>query len=194
MPRSANTREDLLRATRELLESTPFASVTVGTVAKRARVSRQAVYLHFRSKTELLLALVDWIDATGRLPVVFRSIAAIADPVERLLALVEGASIYQADIADVALALRAARDTDEAARAAWDDRAARRLASMRGAIQAVADVGRLAPGWTVRSATDVIYAVAGITVYQDLVRERGWSVRRYAGFVQQTIRRLVIAE
>jgi len=193
MPRSATTREDLLRSARELLESAPFASVTLGNVARRARVSRQAVYLHFRSKTDLLLALVDWLDATGPLPGLFQSLGAIADPVERLLALAEGASLYQADIADVALALRAARDVDEAARAAWDDRMTRRLASMKGAIQAVAGAGRLAPGWTVRAATDAVFALSSVTIYEDLVRARGWSARRYATFVRDSIQRLVIA-
>ena len=67
---TVSTRERILTATRRLLEG---GRVNVGLedVAKRAGVSRQAVYLIFGSRAQLLLALVDAMD---------RRAAARADP------------------------------------------------------------------------------------------------------------------
>ena len=116
------------------------------------------------------------------------------DPVDRLLAVARAGASYTGDIANMALALRAARDLDPAARAAWDDRAKSRLAAMRQGVQAVADAGRLAPGMTVKSATDIVYTLMGFTIYEDLVRERGWSQRRYEEFAVRAIRQAIVAD
>jgi AcrR family transcriptional regulator len=167
-----------------------------GTVASSFRTipkSRMAVYLHFPSKAALLLALVEWMDSSGTLPALLQRLATIADPVERLLAMVDGAAVYQAAIGDVAVALRAARDIDDAARVAWNDRMAGRLAAIRHTVNAVAGAGRLAEGWSVRSATDAVFALSGVGLYEDLVRDRGWSVRRYATFLRDTVERLIVA-
>lgn len=192
-PRSATTREDLLRATLTLLEAGSFGDLTLGRVASKVGVSRQAVYLHFSSKTDLLLALVEWIDERGRLPRLIERASSIKHPVERLLALVRAGATYMADIGDVGLALRAARLTDGAARAAWNDRGRARLQAMRGAVQSVADAGLLAEGLSVRAATDIVYTLMGFTVFEDLVRERGWSQRRYEDFVVRAVRATLVA-
>src|ERR671911_544403 len=55
--RSRGTRAALLDATRALLEDEGSAALTMGAVAERAGVSRRAVYLHFASREQLLLAL-----------------------------------------------------------------------------------------------------------------------------------------
>lgn len=192
-PRSPTTRDDLLRATLELLTSGSYGDLTLGRVASRAGVSRQALYLHFPSKTHLLLALVAWMDENGRLPQLLASAFAHADPVDRLLALVAAGATYTADIADAALALRAAAATDPAARAAWNDRAAGRRDAMRHVVKDVADAGRLAEGFTVRTATDVLFTLLGFTVYEDLVRGSGWTQKRYENFVVLASRQIVIA-
>ena len=178
-PRSANTRTDILRAARELIESEPFAEVSLTRVAAAAGVSRQAIYLHFRSKTQLLLALVSWIDENGRLPELLAEARQGSHPVDIFTRGVRAAATYNLEIADVGLALRAARHSDPAAAAAWDDRIAGRLAGIRRAVQPVETAGRLRPQWTTQTAADAIFALTSLTVYEDLVRERGWPPERY---------------
>jgi AcrR family transcriptional regulator len=57
--RVRRTRRLLQQALLELLADEPLAKVTVSQIAARADVSRQAFYLHFRSKEELLLSHLD---------------------------------------------------------------------------------------------------------------------------------------
>ena len=148
-------------------------------VAAAAGVSRQAIYLHFGSRTQLLVALVAWIDDQGRLPGLMAEARRGTDPVDIADRSLRAAATHNLDIADVGLALRAARHSDPAAAAAWEDRMAGRLAGIRGAVQLVEAAGRLSPQWTTQTATDAIFALISLTVYEDLVRERGWPPDRY---------------
>ena len=61
---AADTRTTILDAARALFEAEPYTSVGMEAVAKRAGVSRQAIYLHFASKADLLTAL-GFSTATG---------------------------------------------------------------------------------------------------------------------------------
>ena len=56
------TRTRILNACRALLESDAGAVTRMSDVAKAAGVSRQAVYLHFKTRAELLIALTRHID------------------------------------------------------------------------------------------------------------------------------------
>ena len=73
-----------------MLATLPYTEVSVGRVAAEAGVSRQAVYLHFGSKANLLLALVAWMDEAGRLPSLIAKALSESDPVERLLESMRG--------------------------------------------------------------------------------------------------------
>jgi AcrR family transcriptional regulator len=57
--RARRTRRLLQQALLELLGDEPLAKLTISQIAARADVSRQAFYLHFSSKEELLLSHVD---------------------------------------------------------------------------------------------------------------------------------------
>ena len=51
--------ETLLRAAQELLVSQGFQQTTVDQIAARAKMTKGGVYFHFKSKTEILLKLLD---------------------------------------------------------------------------------------------------------------------------------------
>src|SRR6266851_1550633 len=57
--RVRRTRRLLQQALLQLLGGEPLSKITVSQIAARADVSRQAFYLHFSSKEELLLSHVD---------------------------------------------------------------------------------------------------------------------------------------
>jgi len=59
--RARRTRRLLQQALLELLADEPLSKLTVSQIAARADVSRQAFYLHFRSKEELLLSHIDHV-------------------------------------------------------------------------------------------------------------------------------------
>ena len=57
-----DTRTRILEATVRLLEEHRGQSVRMGDIAAAAGISRQAVYLHFASRAELLVATTHHID------------------------------------------------------------------------------------------------------------------------------------
>src|SRR5690242_17691270 len=65
---SIKTRERILQTTWRLVEERRGQGVRLEDIAKAAHVSRQAVYLHFNSRTELFIETVRYIDEVLRLP------------------------------------------------------------------------------------------------------------------------------
>ena len=66
------TRIQILEAARAMFEELGYYGAGLGAVAKKAGVSRQAIYLHFPSKAELLTALHLHIFATDVVPALER--------------------------------------------------------------------------------------------------------------------------
>ena len=56
------TRTRILQASVRLLEAQRGQSVRMGDIAREAGISRQAVYLHFASRAELLEATTQYLD------------------------------------------------------------------------------------------------------------------------------------
>jgi AcrR family transcriptional regulator len=57
-----STRERILEETLRLISKRGSADVSMGAIAAAAQLSRQAVYLHFRDRSDLLMALVRFVD------------------------------------------------------------------------------------------------------------------------------------
>ncbi len=58
----SDTRTRILEATVRMLEEQGGRGVRMGDIARESGVSRQAVYLHFASRTELLNAATRFVD------------------------------------------------------------------------------------------------------------------------------------
>ena len=102
------------------------------------------------------------------------------DPVVALERMVETASTYAPKIHRLALAFDAARRSDPAVRAAWDDRMTERRKGFRAIVRALAGAGRLADRWTVRTATDFLWTLLSVQTFDNLTTECGWTPRRVA--------------
>jgi AcrR family transcriptional regulator len=80
-------REQIVRAAYEVAARKGLDGLTVRLVATRARLSTGLVLFHFKSKDQLVVALLDWLLATTTVLHIGPEIRAIAAPLERLLAL-----------------------------------------------------------------------------------------------------------
>src|SRR6266516_3456095 len=56
---AGDTRQRIVEAARQLLQSEGYAGMTIEAIAQRAEVSAQSVYAIFKSKTGILTALLD---------------------------------------------------------------------------------------------------------------------------------------
>jgi len=170
------------------MEERSGQGVRMRDVAEAAGVSRQAVYDHFGSRADLMVATVRHGDEVLGLDGRLRRYRAATGGAERLGAFVEFWGNYVPEIHGIARALLAARETDEAVAAAWDDRMGVVYEACRDIVERLHRDGTLAPGWSLEEAADVLWTMLSIRSWESLVLERGWPVSRYVGRMQELTR------
>ena len=168
--------------------------VRMSDVAGAAGVSRQAVYDHFGSRADLMVATVRHGDEVLGLDGRLRRYRAATGGIERLGAIIEFWGNYVPEIHGIARALLAARETDEAVAAAWDDRMGVVYEACRDIVERLHRDGVLAPGWSLEEATDVLWTMLSIRSWESLVLERGWPVSRYVERMQELTRRAFVRD
>ena len=136
------------------MEERSGRGVRMRDVAGAAGVSRQAVYDHFGSRADLMVATVRHGDEVLGLDGRLRRYRAANGGAERLGAFVEFWGNYVPEIHGIARALLAARETDEAVAAAWDDRMGVVYEACRDIVDGF--IGRGAGPVVFRQAADVL--------------------------------------
>ena len=122
-----------------------------------------------------------------------RHYRAATSGVERLEAFVEfWEELYIPQIYGIARALLAARETDEAVAAAWDDRMATVREGCGNIIDALHRDGMLAPEWPRYEAVDLLWTMLSIRNWEQLTIERGWSTSQYVGRTQELSKRTFV--
>ncbi len=188
------TRTRILVATIEMLEAHGGRGVRMGDIAKAAGISRQAVYLHFASRTELLVAATRYLDEILDVDRRLAASRAATSGVERLALYIECWGNYIPEIYGVAKALLLVQDTDEGAAAAWQNRMLAMRDGCRAAIDALQSDGMLAPGWTPKRATDVLWTMLLIPNWENLTGECGWSTQQYVRWMKTVAERTFVNE
>lgn len=191
---NSETRTRILRATVQMLEKHGGKGVRMGDIARESGISRQAVYLHFASRTDLLVAATRYLDEELDVDSRLAPSRAATSGVERLALYIDCWGSYIPDIYGVAKALLLAQDTDEAAAAAWKDRMAAMRDGCRAAIDALHRDKRLAPGWTPEQATDALWSMLLVPNWEALTIECGWSTKQYVRWIQTMAERTFVAE
>jgi AcrR family transcriptional regulator len=182
----ASTPTRIIAAARSLLEAPAGTSLRMSDIAKAAGLSRQAVYLHFKSRAEVLIAVTDAIDRDHGLEARLSESRAAATGAERLDAWISFWGGYLPDVRAAADALLRIKDNDPEAAAAWDDRMAAMRSGCAAAIGLLAQDGRLAPPWSPETATDLLWTMLSFQTWDTLTRTRGWTPEDY-------VRQLTIA-
>ena len=192
--RRQQTRVRILESARRLLVERGYHGVGLEEVARDAGVSRQAVYLHFKSKADLLVATAQHVDEVVGVPEILRPVREAKTPLEALDKGVEAYAAIEPHIYDIASVIYAARRSDEAAEAAWQNRMNFRWENIRQGMERLQREGLLAEGWTVDEAADFAWAVLSVHTYEYLVVERGWPIDQFVRRLQTALRSILIAE
>jgi len=164
------------------------AHVTMAQIARAARVSRQAVYLHFADRATLMVAVARYVDEKLGLPDEIRRMAEAPTAVSMLDMMVSLQARLNPAIWAVARALEAIRRTDAAAERAWQDRLNNRLDGCRAIVARLQSDGSLRPGLTAPVAADLLWTLTSLRMWEDLVLERGWSADQYTQQVGRLLR------
>lgn len=191
--KNIETRTRILQATVTMLEEHGGRGVRMGDIAKASGISRQAVYLHFASRTELLVAATRYLDEMLDVDSRLAPSRAATSGVDRLTLYIECWGNYIPDIYGVAKALLLAQDTDEAAASAWQDRMAAMRDGCRAAIEALHSEGALAPEWTAKRATDALWTMLLVPNWENLTIECGWSTKQYVRWLTVLAKRTFVA-
>src|SRR5919112_5620453 len=190
--KESETRTRILEATWRLMVQRSGQGVRMRDVAEVAGVSRQAVYDHFGSRAELMVATARYGDEVRGLDERLRRYRATTAGVERLETFVEFWGNYIPEIYGIARALLAARETDEAVAAAWDDRMGVVREACKDIVGRLERDGVLAPGWSSDEAGEMLWSLLSIGNWEDLTLERGWPVDRYVDRMKEVARRAFV--
>ncbi len=192
--KNIETRTRILDATVQMLEKHGGRGVRMGDIAKAAGISRQAVYLHFASRTELLVAATRYLDEILDVDSRLAASRAATSGVERLALYIECWGHYIPEIYGVAKALLLAQDTDAAAAAAWRGRMLAMRDGCRAAIDALHSDGTLAPEWTPKRATDTLWTLLLVPNWENLTDECGWSTQQYVRWMKTVAERTFVLD
>ena len=178
--RSRRTRAALLEAAHAILKEQGFEALTMTAVAKRAGVTRPAVYMHFPTRAALVGELFGYV----------AQIEGLAESLERVWTAPDSVSALDEWAGHLARYHPRLLAVDRAVQRVWrddPDAAAHRanvvkakLANCRRLADRLAEEGRLAPGWTTESATDMLFALIASDVIEALIVDRRWSRARLA--------------
>jgi AcrR family transcriptional regulator len=190
---AARTRAQIVEAARALFLERGFTDTTISTIAKRAGVAPETVYAIYRTKAGLLDAVVrgavlrddepedplrrSWVKRLLRSADLPARIARFARHTAQTTELTS--PIY----AIIAAAGTGEDELDELQRNLLE----MRFGGQREIMIALVQGEPLRPGLTAEQAADTFSALASPELHHLLTVKRGWSQRRYARWLEQTV-------
>jgi AcrR family transcriptional regulator len=175
----------ILDTAREIIEK----QVTVPTMSALARavgISRQALYLHFPDRAQLMLALVAHVDEKEQLQAGLAAVTQAADAAGAIRAWAHVQTWHNPKVAALARALDETRHADPAAAAAWADRMADRMRGAAFITERLRAEGRLDPTWTPTEAAVLLMELTSFHVWDDLVNDAKIPPGRYIEIITAT--------
>jgi AcrR family transcriptional regulator len=184
---AGDTRRRIVEATRYLLESEGYAGMTIEAIARRAEVSAQSVYGIFKSKTGILVELLDQAAFGADYEDSVRQAMSTTDPESRLrFAARIARQIHEAQSVTFDLLRGAGVVAPELAKLERQ-REDLRYERQERMITSLGQDASLRPGLDHRTARDILWMLTGRDVYRMLVRERGWFAGKYQHWVAEAL-------
>ena len=186
LPPDTPTR--ILAAACQLLEKNDGSGVRMIDIARAAGISRQAVYLHFPNRAELLIAATRYLDVVNDVDARLAPSRSATTGTERLDAFIEAWGNYIPLVYGVARALMAMQENDPEARAAWEDRMNAVREGCAAAVEALSRDGHLSLTLSRRKATDLLWTLLSVRNWEHLTRDCGWPQRDYVDAMKRMAR------
>ena len=175
---SAQTKIRILETTWKVLE-TRIDKNRMSDIAKAVGISRQALYLHYPTRAELLIATTKHIDTVKKVDQRLELSRAAGSGLERLHFFIKAWGGYIPEIHGMSVALRNMRENDKAAAEAWDERMQAVRHGCQAAVRAIAKDGKLRSDLTEQVATDILWTLLTVENWERLVLDCTWSQSEY---------------
>ena len=175
---SVQTKTRILDTTWKLLEKR-IEKNRMSDIAKAVGISRQALYLHYPTRAELLIATTKHIDTVKKVNKRLELSRTAGSGVERLHFFIKAWGGYIPEIHGISVALRNMRKNDKAAAEAWDDRMQAVRHGCQAAVVAIAKDGKLKFDLSEQIATDILWTLLTIENWEKLVINCGWLQSAY---------------
>lgn len=157
-------------------------------IAREAGISRQALYLHFGARSDLLRATTLYIDELHGVDRRLAASRAANRGVDRLSAFIDAWGNYMPHIQGVARALLAMQETDPDAAAVWAERMNDMREGCAAAIDALANDADLHDDWQTDVATDLLWTNLSFRNWDYLRSACGWTQDEYIQRMQYQAR------
>ena len=187
-----NTKTRILKASWKLLESQSGKQVRMSDIARLAGISRQALYLHFKTRTDLLIATTQYIDEIKGVDKRLEASRSAQTGIDRLEAFIEAWGNYIPEIYGVAKALMAVRDTDDAAATAWDGRMQAVREGCEAAIRTLKADSQLTPEFSDDQATDILWSLLSVRNWELFTHVCGWDQALYIQNMKKQARAVLV--
>jgi len=181
------TRDRVLESAWTLLLGNQANAVRISDIAKHAGISRQAVYLHFPTRAELLIATTRYIDQVKGIDERLAHSRSASTGVERLAAFIDAWGNYIPEIYGVAKALMAMQAQDPEAGQAWADRMNAVREGCEAAVSALVRDGVLTQSLSHTEAVDLLWSQLSVEHWAHLRHHCGWTQARYIAVLQHTL-------
>ena len=175
------TKQEIARAARALFVEHGYVSTTINAISQAADIPVPTIYSAFGSKAKILDKITEtWMREAETVSIAVASLRE-PDPTQQLKMLAElNRRQLQVGSDVIGIYQQAARSDPQMAETLRNVLASRER-EIRKLLETV--VERLRPGLTLDAALDITLALTLPEIYQTLVVERGWSARRYEGWL-----------
>lgn len=184
---AGDTRRRITDAARQLLQREGYAGMTIEAIAQRAEVSAQSVYAIFKSKTGILIALLDQSMFGPDYQELAQRALQATDPEISLRHAAGAARQIRGGQSAMFDLMRGAGVVAPKLAKLEQQRERLRYQGEKGLIDSLRDAGALRPGLNHKMARDIFWMLTGGDVYRMLVRERGWSPQKYQDWLADTL-------
>ncbi len=190
--KNRNTRQDVLNAALELLQER--APTRMSDIARKAGISRQALYLHFTSRADLLIAAARHLDEIKDVDSRLAASRSATSGAERLAAYIDAWGRYIPEVYPVAKVLMTLSASDDEAAAAWQDRMRAMREGCAAAVAAIEADGALAPPFNADTATDWLWTHLSVENWERLTLDCHWPQSRYLAAMRLTAERNLLVK
>jgi AcrR family transcriptional regulator len=187
------TRRRIVDAAAELFAEHGYAGTTIDAVATAAGVSRKTVFDSVGGKAQLMTLAYDFAIVGDDEPVPLadrpemRAMLAEPDYGKRLAMYASLVVGIDRRLSSAWRAFEGAATSDPEVAKFYVAMVQQRRQAMREAAQMFADAGALRPDLDVEVAADLMWFYNDPSLYDKLVRQRGWSVDRFQAWLTEAL-------